>query len=123
MTSTTATAIRAIARADSTIDERQLRAALDALSGKSALPALQGEPLDAILTRDDVAKLLHRTVKQVDVLCRRGALIRHYPRFADGKRVRSDGILASSFRAYVATGNGGTGAGAASDAATESEVA
>lgn len=108
MVKSTETAIRAIARADGTITEQQLRAALDALAGKSGLVAMKNPaPLASVLSREDVAELLHKSVKQIDVLCRRGALTRHYTLFPDGTRAkRATGITETSYRAFVAAGGG-----------------
>lgn len=104
MVKATENIIRAAVNADSTITPEQLRAALAALAGKNPSPATA--PLPRILSREEVANLIRKSVKAVDVLCRRGALRRVYANGTDKKRAL--GISEESYRALTATTEEGT---------------
>lgn len=111
MVQATEAIIKAAARADRTITPDQLRAGLDALAGKSVRAFTNAEPLDRVLSREEVAGLLKKSAKAVDRLCRLGALQRVYPTYPDGtKATRATGITEASYRAFVAGAAASTGA-------------
>lgn len=73
MLHTTKEAILAILRADPQVTKSQARAVLAAAS---ADPSTQSEPIRRIISRNEAALLLGRSVKRVDQLARAGILIR-----------------------------------------------
>lgn len=105
MTSSTKEIILSVVRNDSTITPEQVRAGLAGFDGKSVHAYVNTTPMDRLLSRKEVAQLLAKSAKQVDALCRSGALARVYPKYSDGTRAkRACGISESSYRAFVESG-------------------
>ena len=71
MMKTTESAIRAIAATDPSITPEQLKAGLDALSGKTATGLMCSAPIDRVLSPKQVAEILGCTRKTVLAYARR----------------------------------------------------
>ena len=95
MTDATRTIIRAASATDSTMTDAERATLKTLLDGGDARDALHG-----LMTRREVAKLLHKTPAMVDCYARRG-LIR---RVTAGDASRSMGFDAESVRQFLAGG-------------------
>ena len=82
-----------------TITTAQLQEALDVLSGKSRAKEGAGRktPADKLLSREEVAALINRSVQTVDYYCRHGI----FRRVRLGASSRSSGISAASVEAWL----------------------
>ena len=92
MTANTGTAIRAILAADTTIS---------AAAAKAALAALTNTPQDAdegdrVLSRREVAALMGKSVKAIDIYGRRGIIRRVYLTGGGDQRVQAQGYSRNS---------------------------
>ena len=100
MLSNTRTIIKAAVAADSTITPQQLAAGMAALEGKTAVGFTQAEPLDRVLTRQQVAEIIGKSVKSVDIYGRKGV----FRRVCFGG-ARSCGYSEASVREALSAGN------------------
>lgn len=93
MTSNTQTALKAIIEADATITKEEAKAALGALTKKPT----DADAGDRVLTRAEVAALLGKSVKAVDVYGRRGIIRRVYlTNGGTGGKVQAQGYSRNS---------------------------
>lgn len=76
MLSTTKQIVKAALAADSTLSEQTKVAVLSTLEGKTAAGLIKTAPLDRVLTRQQVAEIIGKSVKSVDVYGRRGVFKR-----------------------------------------------
>jgi len=74
MLDTTKTAIKAMCAADPSITPAMLNHALQILDGKTATALTNPEPMDRILTRRQVAEIMHKDVRTVSVYARKGKI-------------------------------------------------
>jgi len=92
MTANTGTAIKAILAADPTISQEEVKAALEVLSGRSN----ESDNGDRVLSRAEVAAIMGKSVKAVDVYGRRGIIRRVYLTGGGSQRVQSQGYSRNS---------------------------
>lgn len=90
MTETSKIAIKAIIESDATITPKDKTRILNAIEGQ--------ETIAPLLTRNEVAKLIHKTPVLVDLYARKGFLKRIYL----GNSTRAAGFDAESVKAFVA---------------------
>lgn len=100
MLSSTKQIVKAALAADTTITPQQASAAISTLEGKTAAGLVQSAPLDRVLTRQQVAEIIGKSVKSVDVYGRRGV----FRRVKFG-RTRSSGYSEASVREAMQAGN------------------
>ena len=92
MTTNTGTAIKAILAADSTITPEEAKAALAALQNKPQ----DTDDGDRVLSRAEVAALMGKSVKAVDIYGRRGIIRRVYLTGGGNQRIQAQGYSRNS---------------------------
>lgn len=94
----TRTIVTAALAADSSVTQAMANAALRILEGKTADGLTNQEPMDRVLTRQQVAEILHKNPRTVSVYARQGR-IRRIIGGTLGKR--ASGYSEESVRAYL----------------------
>ena len=74
MMTATKNAINAICATDPSITPAMLKQALHILDGKTATAFTDPEPMDRVLTRQQVAEIMHKDVRTVSVYARKGLI-------------------------------------------------
>jgi len=92
MTTNTGTAIKAILAADTTITPEAVKAALAALADKPK----DTDEGDRVLSRAEVAAMLGKSVKAVDIYGRRGIIRRVYITGGGSEKVQAQGYSRNS---------------------------
>jgi len=100
MTTNTSAAIKAILAADTTVSQDEAKAALEALAGK----AKETDNGDRVLSRAEVAAMLGKSVKAVDIYGRRGIIRRVYLTGGGGEKVQAQGYSRNSVLEAMARG-------------------
>ena len=111
MTQLTENAVKAVLTADSTVDTKDLNAAIAVLKGKSPLNVIPTDEGDAVINRKQVAVLIGKSLATVDIYGRRGVFRRVYFTNRKGKRKQSQGYSRRSVLDAIKNGAiDGTGA-------------
>lgn len=92
----TESAARALYKSDETINPRLIDPSFDVLKGKTAAGMVIGRKLDPVLTRRQVADLIHKSTKTVDRLARMGKFER-----VMGTGGRAIGLRSSTVRKFI----------------------
>lgn len=100
MTTNTGTIIKAALAADNTITPEEAKAALAALANK---PKATDEG-DRVLSRAEVAALMGKSVKAVDVYGRRGIIRRVYLTGGGSQRIQAQGYSRNSVLEAIGRG-------------------
>ena len=112
MTQLTENAVKAVLTADSTVDTKDLNAAIAVLKGESPLNVIPTDEGDAVINRKQVAVLIGKSLATVDIYGRRGVFRRVY--FTKGgKRKQSQGYSRKSVLEAIRNGAIGDGAAVA----------
>lgn len=96
MKTETGAAIRAIIATDSTISADAAKAALDALTKTHTT-----EDEDRVLSRAEVAALMGKSVKAIDIYGRRGVIRRVYLTGGGSQRIQAQGYSRNSVLAAI----------------------
>lgn len=111
MTQLTENAVKAVLTADSTVDMKDLNAAIAVLKGESPLNVIPTDEGDAVINRKQVAVLIGKSLATVDIYGRRGVFRRVYFTNRKGKRKQSQGYSRRSVLDAIKNGAiDGTGA-------------
>lgn len=111
MTTTTEKIVKTAIESDTTIDEKDAKAALAVLKGESPLNVIPTDEGDAVINRKQVAVLIGKSVATVDIYGRRGVFRRVYLTNRKGKRKQSQGYSRRSVLDAIKNGAiDGTGA-------------
>ena len=111
MTQLTENAVKAVLTADSTVDTKDLNAAIAVLKGESPLNVIPTDEGDAVINRKQVAVLIGKSLATVDIYGRRGVFRRVYLSKHKGKRKQSQGYSRKSVLDAIKNGMiDGTGA-------------
>ena len=111
MTQLTENAVKAVLTADSTVDTKDLNAAIAVLKGESPLNVIPTDEGDAVINRKQVAVLIGKSLATVDIYGRRGVFRRVYLSKHKGKRKQSQGYSRRSVLDAIKNGAiDGTGA-------------
>ncbi len=111
MTQLTENAVKAVLTADSTVDMKDLNAAIAVLKGESPLNVIPIDEGDAVINRKQVAVLIGKSLATVDIYGRRGVFRRVYFTNRKGKRKQSQGYSRRSVLDAIKNGAiDGTGA-------------
>lgn len=111
MTQLTENAVKAVLTADSTVDTKDLNAAIAVLKGESPLNVIPTDEGDAVINRKQVAVLIGKSLATVDIYGRRGVFRRVYFTNRKGKRKQSQGYSRRSVLDAIKNGMiDGTGA-------------
>jgi len=100
MTTNTGTAIKAILAADATVTPEAVKAALAALADKPQCT----DGGDRVLSRAEVAALMGKSVKAVDVYGRRGIIRRVYLTGGGSQRIQAQGYSRNSVLEAIGRG-------------------
>jgi len=100
MTPNTGAAIKAILATDTTITPDEAKAALDALTAKPT----QAEDGDRVISRAEVAALMGKSVKAVDIYGRRGVIRRVYITGGGSQRAQAQGYSRNSVLEAIKNG-------------------
>ena len=92
MTTNTGTAIKAILAADTTVTPEAAKAALAALADKPQ----DTDEGDRVLSRAEVAAMMGKSVKAVDIYGRRGIIRRVYLTGGGNQRIQAQGYSRNS---------------------------
>lgn len=94
MTNNTKAAIKAILATDTTITPEETKAALAALSNK----IIEGntDESDRVISRAEVAALMGKSVKAIDIYGRRGVIRRVYLTGGGNQRIQAQGYSRNS---------------------------
>lgn len=110
MTSATETAIKAILTTDTTVDNKDAKAAIAVLKGESPINVIPTDETDAVINRKQVAILIGKSLPTVDIYGRRGIFRRVYLTNSKGKRRQSQGYSRRSVLDAIKNGMIGDGA-------------
>lgn len=111
MTQLTENAVKAVLTADSTVDMKDLNAAIAVLKGESPINVMPTDEGDAVINRKQVAVLIGKSLATVDIYGRRGVFRRVYFTNRKGKRKQSQGYSRRSVLDAIKNGAiDGTGA-------------
>ena len=94
MKAETGAAIRAIIATDGTITADAAKAAFDALTGEP--PVATSDVGDRVISRADVAVMMGKSVKAVDIYGRRGIIRRVYLTGGGSQRIQAQGYSRNS---------------------------
>ena len=100
MTTNTETAVKAILAADGTVTPDETKAVLDALKSKER-GADEG---DRVISREEVAAIMGKSVKAIDIYGRRGVIRRVYLTGGGKQRVQAQGYSRNSVLKAIGRG-------------------
>lgn len=107
MTAPTENIIKAALAADQTVTPEEARAVIDTLKGKGIAAVLPNDETDMVLSRKQVAALIGKSEKAVDIYGRQGIFKRVYLRGAKkpgARRVQASGYSRKSVVEAMRTG-------------------